>query len=252
MKRSFIGGAGVLALSAGPLFGGALDLDRGVLSAGGGAAASSRFAVIGTIGQPVAHTAPATVGTLAARAGFWSQALRWLNAPPVAANDTVARRAGQGAHVLASQLLANDADGDLDTLQLLSVAATSAGGGTVLRDGPWVIYLPPISGGPPTDSFTYQVSDGSGGTAAGTVIVQVALPPDTSAGPLAIRSLAGPPVQVEVRFQGIAGRSYRVQTASAVTGPWADSGTIAADGVGVLVFLETLQPDPRFFRILEP
>lgn len=243
---------GLLGGLGGSLVAGPVQLDRGLVSSGGGVAATSRFSVAGTIGQPVANSTAATSAAFADRSGFWSQVLRWVNATPTATADTVARRAGQGTHVLASQLVGNDRDGDWDALQLLSVNAASAGGGTVVRDGPWIIYLPPVSGGPATDSFTYQVSDGFGGTAVGTVSVQVALPPDTSAGPLSIRSLTGPPVQVEVRFQGIAGRSYRVQTAAAVTGPWAEAGTIAADGVGVLLFVETPQPDPRFFRILEP
>lgn len=238
---------GVLPAASGPL-----RLDRDVLSAGGGAASSPRFSVIGSVGQPVAASEPATAGAFAGRAGFWSQTLRWLNAAPAAGSDSVERRAGQGAHVLAADLVGNDTDGDWDPLQVASVASASANGGAVLRDGPWIVYQPPVGGGPAADTFTYQVADGLGGFSVGTVLVQVAGAPGTSAGPLAIRTLGGSPVQVEVRFQGIAGRSYRVETAAAVNGPWTDAGPVVAGTDGRVLFVEAVTADPRFFRLLEP
>lgn len=239
-------------LPAATLVAGPLRLDRGVLTAGGGAASSSRFSVNGSLGQPVAHSAAATADPFAGRAGFWSQTLRWLNAVPAAGSDSVERRAGQGAHVLAASLLGNDTDGDWDGLQVASVATASANGGAVRRDGPWIVYQPPAGGGPTTDSFTYQVADGLGGISEGTVFVQVAGAPGTAAGPLAIRTLGGSPAQVEVRFQGIAGRSYRVETAPAVNGPWTAAGTVVAGTDGRVLFVEPVTVDPRFFRLLEP
>jgi hypothetical protein len=252
MKTCILVRLGVLALPAAALVAGPLSFDRGVLSAGGGAAVTPRFSVTGSLGQPVAHSESATAGAFAGRAGFWSQTLRWLNAAPAAGSDSVERRAGQGAHVLAAGLLGNDTDGDWDGLQVASVATASANGGVVLRDGPWIVYQPPAGGGPTTDSFTYQVADGLGGLSEGTVFVQVAGPPGTAAGPLAIRALGGSPAQVEVRFQGIAGRSYRVETAPAVNGPWTAAGTVAAGTDGRVLFVEPVTAEPRFFRLLEP
>jgi hypothetical protein len=252
MKTCILVRLGVLVLPAVALVGGPLRLDRGVLSAGGGSAVSPRFSVTGSLGQPVAHSGASTAGAFAGRAGFWSQTLRWLNAAPAAGTDSVERRAGQGAHVLAAGLLGNDTDGDWDGLQVASVATASANGGAVLRDGPWILYQPPAGGGPTTDSFTYQVADGLGGLSEGTVFVQVAGPPGTAAGPLAIRALGGSPAQVEVRFQGLAGRSYRVETAAAVNGPWTAAGTVAAGTDGRVLFVEAVTVEPRFFRLLEP
>jgi len=240
------------AMSALSALAGSLSLDRSVVGSGGGTSSSARFALLGTMGQPVVTTEVSQQGALAGRAGFWAQTLRWLNAPPVTAADAAERRTGQGTHLLAAELVANDSDGDWDSLQLQSVAATSTAGGTVFREGPWVIYEPPAGGGPATDSFTYQVTDGQGGITVGTVLVQVALPPVAGAVPLSIRTLPGPPTQVEVRFQGIAGRSYRVQTATTVNGPWTDLGNRTAGGTGVILFQESPQPSPRFFRIIEP
>lgn len=243
--------AALVAMSV-PRLLGDLVLDRSVLGAGGGAMASDRFAVVGTVGQSVASAAVSSTGTWAERTGFWAQTLRWLNAPPTAAADATERRAGQGTHLLAKELLVNDSDGDWDSLQVLAVAPTSTAGGTVLREGPWVIYEPPAGGGPSTDSFTYQVTDGQGGITVGTVFVHVALPPVVGAASLAVRTLAGPPAQVEVRFQGIPGRTYRVETAGAVIGPWSSLGSRSAGSTGVILFLEAPQPGPRFYRIVEP
>ena len=231
---------------------GPLSLDRGVVGSGGGTSSSARFGVLGTVGQPVASTEVSHQGTWSERAGFWAQTLRWLNVPPVAVADAAERRAGQGTHLLVTELLANDSDGDWDALQVLSVAATSTAGGAVFREGPWVIYEPPAGGGPASDSFTYQVTDGQGGVTVGAVLIQVALPPANGASPLAVRNLVGPPEQVEVRFQGIAGRTYRVQTAATVDGPWSDLGSRTAGGTGVILFLESPQALPRFYRIIEP
>lgn len=241
-------GAPAFALVAGPL-----QLDRGLVSGGGGAATTARFSVIGSIGQPVANSSAATASPLAGRAGFWSQVVRWVNVPPTPVADTVERRPGQGAHVLATQLVANDGDGDWDPLQFVSVEAVSANGGTVVLDGPWVVYLPPGGGDPlASDSFAYHVTDGVGAPVAGTVTVLIAAPPGTTASPLEIRALAGAPAQVEVRFQGIAGRAYRIETAPAVNGPWTGAGNLVAGATGVLTFTEPVAVEPRFFRILEP
>lgn len=241
-------GVPVFALVAGPL-----QLDRGVVSAGGGAATTARFSVTGSVGQPVANSAAAAAPPLAGRAGFWSQVVRWVNVPPTPVADTVERRPGQGAHVLAAQLIGNDGDEDLDPLQFVSVDAVSANGGTVVLDGPWVVYLPPGGGDPlAADSFAYHVTDGAGAPVAGTVTVRIAVPPGTTASPLAIRTLPGSPAQVEVRFQGIAGRAYRIETAPAVNGPWTSAGNPVAGATGVLTFAEPVAVDPRFFRILEP
>ena len=59
---------------------GTLSLDRGVISAGGGESLVTGYGLSGTIGQPVAHSASTSAGPLVARAGFWTQVLRWVNA----------------------------------------------------------------------------------------------------------------------------------------------------------------------------
>ena len=83
--------------------------------------------------------------------------------------------------ILAERLLANDSDGDSDTLTITGVAATSAKGATLsLVDGN-IVYDPANSavidalddGETLTDTFTYTVSDGKGGSTTATVSLTV-------------------------------------------------------------------------------
>jgi hypothetical protein len=239
---------GLLGLGSAAIAG-TLSLDRGVISAGGGDVLGTGYGLGGTIGQPVAHSASTSAGTLAGRAGYWAQVMRWVNAVPIAIEDQVERRPGQGASVLAADLLLNDSDGDWDVLRLVAVDPVSAGGGTVSREGPWVVYMPAVGADPgAADSFRYQVSDGLGGVVFGTVQVRVA----TGAVALEIQLLAGPPEQIEVRFQGIAGRTYQLQTAPTMEGPWATAGSITATGAGAISFLSSTAGELRFFRVQGP
>jgi len=225
-----------------------------VISSGGGHSGSARFSVTGSIGQPVAVQETGTAGAFAGRAGYWSQVLRWLNAPPAPAADSVSRRPGEGAHILISQLLGNDSDADFDPLGFTGFEPLSANGGTVFREGPWLIYQPPAGGAPGAeDVVTYYLTDGLAGPVAGLVQIVQFVP--TDAGPpnaLAIEADPGPPAEVRVRFQGIAGRSYRVQVAAGVTGPWSDLGTVAAGPDGRAEFTDTVTSGTSFYRLVEP
>jgi VCBS repeat-containing protein len=69
-------------------------------------------------------------------------------------------------------LLANDEDGNGDTLSITSVAETSSNGGTVTFAGDTVYYTPPTDFNG-TDFFQYTVSDGFGGESVATVAVVV-------------------------------------------------------------------------------
>jgi hypothetical protein len=117
-----------------PILGGTLQLEFGFVSSGGGGTGSGRYSISSTIGEPLASSDPASGGDFSSRPGFLSQVVRWINAVPVANQDIIERPAGGEAHFLAADLLGNDADGDWDPLQLLSVDATTVqGGGTLSR-----------------------------------------------------------------------------------------------------------------------
>jgi hypothetical protein len=94
-----------------------------------------------------------------------------LNDPPIARADALVRRAGETKSRLSiAQLVANDTDLEHDRLNLTSLSARSQHGGSVVRDGDWIEYLPParLSG---IDAFDYTISDAYGDKSVGRVYV---------------------------------------------------------------------------------
>ncbi|MEM9342041.1 MAG: Ig-like domain-containing protein [Pseudomonadota bacterium] len=95
------------------------------------------------------------------------------NADPDAVNDTATADFESPVTV---SVLANDTDADGDTLSIASV--TQGSNGSVAIDGTNVVYTPDAGFSGP-DSFTYEVSDGNGGTDTATVNVTVGAAPQT-------------------------------------------------------------------------
>ncbi len=93
-----------------------------------------------------------------------------VNDAPVANSDTVTTEQNTAVQV---QVLANDTDVDGDTLTVVS--ASGASEGTVEIQNNQILYTPNTDflG---TDSFTYDVSDGNGGTNTATVNVNITEP----------------------------------------------------------------------------
>jgi hypothetical protein len=120
---------------------------------------SVESAALSIDGMPVAVTAFPPVGLGAA------------NHPPIATDDRVVT--GRGEDVLID-VLANDADPDRDSLSIL-LLDQPVGGVISVVDGK-VLYRP-LLGGVSTDRFTYEVSDGNGGTARATVEIEFDEPP---------------------------------------------------------------------------
>ncbi len=98
-----------------------------------------------------------------------------LNSTPVAVNDVPAPLTSSG--LVTISVLLNDTDADGDALRIQSVSQAAHGVVAIASGSTRVTYNPADSYVGP-DSFTYTVTDGAGGTAVGTVQVQV---PDTQA-----------------------------------------------------------------------
>src|SRR5262245_30126631 len=106
-----------------------------------------------------------------------------VNQAPQAVNDTAPATTKTPVTIA---VLANDTDPDGNPLTITSV--TQAAHGTVTISGTNVIYTP-ASGFVGTDSFTYAITDGQGGSAIGTVTVNVMAgnqPPVTSSDTISI------------------------------------------------------------------
>ncbi len=242
---------GIVMLPA--LQGAGLVVSPALISGGGGSSGSTRFQVTGSMGQPVAGVGLASTGGLALRSGFWSQVIRWINAQPEPGSDLLTRRPGDGAQILISRLLMNDVDADFDRVTLAGFVPVTAGGGSVFRDGPWLIYQPPAGSDPENDVVTYSVTDGFGGPVTGQIQVVRFVPPyDGPPNAWGIGVDPGDPGKVRVRFQGIAGRSYVVQTAPTISGPWGVLGSVVAGSNGAMEVVDTISVDPRFYRLVEP
>ena len=100
---------------------------------------------------------------------------RYINRAPVAANDAYTVDC---AAPIPFNVLVNDTDPDGDALTITSV--TTPGKGTAVISNGRIVYTPSSTTcGGTTDTFSYTVSDGKGGTATATVAVTInnTLPP---------------------------------------------------------------------------
>ena len=95
-----------------------------------------------------------------------------VNASPLAAADLLAATEDTPLVINPGMLLGNDSDPGGDPLSLVSVTQPQHGALTPNADGSYT-YVPAADffG---TDSFTYEISDGQGGTSSATVTVEVA------------------------------------------------------------------------------
>ena len=94
-----------------------------------------------------------------------------VNDIPVAVNDTC--MAGNGGMPVAVGVLWNDSDIDGDTLQVSAVTQPAHGSVTINASGTWVTYTSSGQGFVGTDTFTYTMNDGHGGTATANVSMEV-------------------------------------------------------------------------------
>lgn len=99
------------------------------------------------------------------------------NQPPVAANDTnLVTQRNVTLQIAVSTLLANDTDPNGDTLTVTSVG--SAFNGSVSLNVPsGIITFTPNTGFAGTAGFSYEISDGQGGTDTADATISVVAPP---------------------------------------------------------------------------
>jgi len=156
-----------------------------------------------------------------------------VNEAPVAQDD--AATTGEDMPVTVS-VLDNDSDPDEDRLTIESL--TRPVHGTAVRSGESVIYTPTRDSNG-TDSFTYTVSDGNGGTATARVEITIAPINDPPVGrDDATATVEDTPTTVDVLVNDsdVDGDAL---TVGSVSQP--DNGTVVNDGDAV-----TYEPDPEF------
>ncbi|HWN93758.1 MAG TPA: S8 family serine peptidase, partial [Methylomirabilota bacterium] len=185
--------------------------------------------------------------------GFGTFALSTkVNVPPVPLNPSLGTTTNRQATVAVVKL-ATDANGDSI---VFGVASASTQGGVVSLVSGVVTYTPPanFSG---SDTFTYTADDGHGGITNGTVTVTVAAGDAVSA-----NVVYGPAIEggaFVVRFAGIPGREYTIETNGTPTGTWVKHSNVTAPttpgtyGIGIFQFSElTGGASSRFYRTVHP
>jgi hypothetical protein len=176
----------------------------------------------------------------------WELRVEGVNRAPTAGDDIAGGAQGMTLVIPAIKLLANDSDADEDALSLISVNSPSAGGGTVMLTGTnTVAYTAPLTGS--SDSFTYTVSDGRGGTASATVNVMLA-PGGASFNRVSLDILGNGDVMLS--YRGIPHYNYALEWTHNLTPPiqWQPVLTNQANSTGLLVFTNTPSGGNDFYR----
>ena len=202
-------------------------------------------------GTPAVGTAGVYSLTLTATNGIPPDATQGftlrVNNPPVAGTDYLGTLTGVPVFVTAARLMLNDSDPDGDVLAVSAVSPASVQGGVVTLTAGLVKYTPPgaFVG---SDSFTYTLSDGFGGTSTGTVNVLVA---NALYELLRVVSVSVGSGGVTTVFAGQPGEQYQMQSNDSLIVPWTDIGAwIIADPAGNFQYTDprTPQPAQRFYR----
>jgi hypothetical protein len=173
-----------------------------------------------------------------------------VNHPPTAAADTVFRYAAQDVKVAVATLLANDSDPDSDGLSITGVTTPTAKGATVVARGKWVFYTPPAGLLEP-DTFHYTVADSFGGSAQGSVTVNIKTDDNPSLNHPTIQDLGGGAFRIT--FDGIPGRTYTIQYSASLSPPaWHSVGNATANAQGIVEFYDSAGSSSGYYRTAYP
>lgn len=142
------------------------------------------------------------------------------NHPPVANNDTVSTNLNTAG---TWDLRANDTDADGDPLTITSVSAGAHG--SVFNNGGTSVTYYPANGYVGSDSISYSISDGRGGSANATAAITVLGPP--VANPDSITTTTGAPYGFDPRANDTDPNGFALTIASA-TAPFHGTVTTTA------------------------
>ena len=101
--------------------------------------------------------------------GGWTVTVLNVNDAPVAANNTSNATEGDASVVLDLTAFVTDVEGDTLSFTVYTNEPTEQGGQVSITSGGACTYTPPSANWNGTDTFTYTVSDGNGGSDTGTL-----------------------------------------------------------------------------------
>lgn len=145
-----------------------------------------------------------------------------------------------------AKLLANATGEPGETLSITGVTSPTPGGGTVSLGVGLITYTAPASG--TSDTISYTLNDGRGGTATGTIAVT--LTPSNSQGfnQLALPENIGPNTW-RLSYMGIPGYNYALDwRTNLLLGSWVPVETNTAGPNGLLLFTNVSAEPSNFYR----
>ncbi|MFM2082400.1 MAG: hypothetical protein RL380_1091 [Verrucomicrobiota bacterium] len=186
------------------------------------------------------------VGSVATSAGNASLTVAGANANPVAVTDTYTRTSNLSLKIDIASLITNDTDSDGGTISLTGINLTTTNNITLTTNATDIFY--PSNAANVNDRFTYTISDGQGGTATGSVIINLVTVTGTNS--VLTLQLGVPSTGTNtLRFAGVPGFSYISQYATNVAGPWVNYATNTAAANGLWTNLDRFATSPqRFYR----
>ncbi len=133
--------------------------------------ATATFGFVASPGGPTSPPSNFSINGAATGGGNTGGGGDTTNRPPTATNDSAVAYAGQATRI---SVLANDTDPDQNALTVSAVTQGQNGGVIINADG--TLTYTPRAGFTGSDSFNCTISDGKGGTATASVLVNVLNP----------------------------------------------------------------------------
>jgi hypothetical protein len=174
------------------------------------------------------------------------------HAPVAPAAKSLTTAENTAATYNTAKLLVGATDADNDTLTVTAASTPTAHGTTVLEA--YDVKYTPATGYVGSDSYTYTISDGNGGTAIGTVNVIVTSNNGASPNVVGSPTFDSGTGTFSVTFAGIPGVEYTVEYAEgSAAPPWTKLSNVTAGSDGL--FTVTDGPglsDSRYYRTVYP
>ena len=168
---------------------------------------------------------------------------------PTASDITASTFQNQPLNLLTAKLLALASDPNGYSLAVTGVSATSTNGGIVALATNQITYTP-MTGYIGADRIGYTIGNGQGGSASAFVFVQVLATNQPSGNMLPLSAIPGGCL---VSFAGIPGRTYTVQRAPSLFGPWTTLATVTVESSGIGTYSDTSPPaGSAFYRTSYP
>jgi autotransporter-associated beta strand protein len=174
-----------------------------------------------------------------------------INTAPVALNVTSNCTPGLSLviQITGAGGIATDADGD--TLNVTTAGFSSEGTNMVFTAGSdKYIYYQNTNAAAASDSFTYTVTDGFGGSDTKTINLTISGPNSESLNLLSGPDVIGAGPDVQLKFLTIPGYAYALELTHNLTPTitWTPVVTNAADATGLITYTNTPTAGPDYYR----